>query len=263
MHRYRAHDALPPRFAILTAHATRAHVFDAIRVRPDRERDRYNYDDQDELPTYAVRAHFPVQFINDHQFPAFLIEGPPYHSHGQHGTVKFLVEDPRYDIRFRTDWRCLGTSLYTMLDASPIPVLGIGRDHDMPCLEDNRLRVVEGDRRELHMWTQRWNPHLIMRLLHEHEEGRRARSPPPPPPRPATATPAPQVPVPKFVADTLIRDAVGKGATCPITMEPLAADTTAVTHCYHLFERNAIAAWLASNADHACAVCKTPTVLTL
>jgi len=245
-------------------------VFDAICVRPDRNSDyhqRYNYDD-DDTPFYAVRPHIPFHAINDHQFPAFLIEGPPYHTHGhsQHGRVRFVVDDPRYAIRFNSAWRSIGAALYTMLDASPIPIIDIDRNHDLPCLDDNRLRVVEGDQRELHLWEQRWNPHLIMRLLHEREQERaRARSPPPAPPRPTPAPPATTTPtpIPKFVADTLIRDAVAKGATCPITMEPLTAETTAATHCYHLFERNAIAAWLASNAEHTCAVCKAPTVLTL
>lgn len=264
------HDALPPRFAVLTAHATRAHIFDAIRVRSDRDHDHYDED----ISTYAVRAHVPSHTAMDHEFPAFLIDGPPYHTYGygygNHGTVQFLVEDSRYDIRFRTEWNCVGAALYTMLDASPIPVINVGRTHDLPCLEENRVRVVEGERRELRVWEQRWNPHLITRLLRDRDlemeqererERERARE------REReirVRPPAEQItPVPKFVADALIRDAISKSTMCPITMEPLAVETTAVTHCYHLFERNAIATWLASNADHACAVCKTRTVLTL
>lgn len=268
MYRHRVHDALPPRFAILTTHGTRAYVFDAIYVYSEHghDRDRYNYgyNGNDEGSFYAVRPHIPPR--HDHNFPAFMIDGAsPFHAyppHGQHGRDMFVVEDPRYNIRFRTEWHSVGRTLYSMLDANPIPVINIDRNHDLPCLEDNCLRVVEGDRRELHLWEQRWNPHVVIRLLHERDrerdrEERRAR-----PPAPAPVPVAP-TPVPKFVANALIRDAVAKNDTCPITMEPLTAETTAVTHCFHLFERNAIATWLASDAGHACAVCKTPTVLTL
>lgn len=250
---------LPPRFALLAHNHNRAFVFDAFRTQ--RRRHYHAAGGRDDEGDYIVRPH-----ISDMRYmpPAFLIEDEP--PRGYREQVSVQVDDSRYDIRFRTDWRYIGASIFSMMDAVPIPVIEFARDHDLPCLDVNWVRTIDGGRRERRLWERRWDPHTVTRAFHSDEEEeapRRVRT------RPTTAAPAPapQPPpqpqtVPKFVADALIRDAVSRSVTCPITMEPLNPATTAVTSCFHLFDRDAIAAWLAT-ADNACAVCKQRTVLTL
>jgi hypothetical protein len=62
-------------------------------------------------------------------------------------------------------------------------------------------------------------------------------------------------PPPRFVTDLIVADAVGRGATCPITMEPLVVDSARVTPCFHVFDATALAAWLAAG-NETCPVCK-------
>jgi hypothetical protein len=70
-------------------------------------------------------------------------------------------------------------------------------------------------------------------------------------PRAAPAAAKPQ----KRVADLVIADAVKSEACCPITMDPIKAETAAcVAPCYHVFEKEAIQGWL---ADHTtCPQCR-------
>ena len=75
---------------------------------------------------------------------------------------------------------------------------------------------------------------------------------------PVSSLPQPRqqtVPPPKFVADLIVADAVGRGATCPITMEPLTVESARVTPCFHVFDATALAAWLAAG-NESCPVCK-------
>lgn len=178
-------------------------------------------------------------------------------------------------------WHTTGRAIHLMTSPTPIPLLEV--DVDLPCSDMNRVRLVPSRPRDLEVWWEHWNPDRLIDRLDRHRDSdsdsereirrrqRRARrssgaaggaaapAPAPAPAAPAQPTPTP---IPKFVADTLIRDAVSRTATCPITMEPLTPETTAVTACFHLFERDAIAAWMAQ-ADNCCAVCKQRTVLTV
>jgi len=71
---------------------------------------------------------------------------------------------------------------------------------------------------------------------------------------PAKEGPKEPAPIPAFVRNILVADAVAKAVTCPITMEPLTAANAAVTSCFHLFQKEAIGTWL---RDHrSCPVCK-------
>ena len=192
-------------------------------------------------------------------------------------------------------WQTIGRAIHLMTSPVPIPLLDV--EADLPCTDRNRIRVVPSRPRDLEIWWEHWNPSRLIdrhggesdsdsereirRRQRRHGDtgtvGHRTRRssgaagggtggaagrPPAPAPAPAAPAPAAVTPIPKFVADTLIRDAVSRAATCPITMEPLAPETTAVTACFHLFERDAIAAWLVQ-ADNCCAVCKQRTTLTV
>lgn len=171
-------------------------------------------------------------------------------------------------------WHTTGNAIYLMTSPTPVPLLEV--DADLPCSDANRVRTHPAHPRDLDVWHRHWNPaRLIDRLeagdsTDSEEEERRQRraqrraaraatAPAATATAPVAATPAP---IPKFVADALIRDAITAAATCPITMEPLKTDTTAVTACFHLFERDAIAAWMAQSGN-CCAVCKQRTAVTV
>ena len=62
--------------------------------------------------------------------------------------------------------------------------------------------------------------------------------------------------MPTHVAELVIRDAEARGATCPITMEPIKAADAAVTSCGHVFEGGAIKEWLHTHAT--CPQCRQP-----
>lgn len=62
--------------------------------------------------------------------------------------------------------------------------------------------------------------------------------------------------LPSFVLEALVRDAITRATTCPITMEPLTDPSqVTVTDCYHLFDATALASWQASG-ENKCPVCR-------
>ena len=69
------------------------------------------------------------------------------------------------------------------------------------------------------------------------------------------------VPLPKRIAWIIAEDASKQGETCSITLEPISPLTASVTTCYHVFESNALATWLATKPT--CPMCKQRTVATL
>lgn len=79
----------------------------------------------------------------------------------------------------------------------------------------------------------------------------------PSPSAPAAPQPAPAIP--KFVAEALKRDAIGKGESCAITMTPFAeCRALTLTSCFHLFDQGALATWMEKSC--ACPVCKQEIV---
>jgi hypothetical protein len=63
--------------------------------------------------------------------------------------------------------------------------------------------------------------------------------------------------IPTHAVLALLRDAAIQGSTCPITTEEIDVSNGAVTSCFHLFEKNSIATWLASEkSKKQCPVCK-------
>jgi hypothetical protein len=150
-----------------------------------------------------------------------------------------------------------------MYCATPIPILVFtdgGRDREeieWPAPYYNRIGVAEGDRTILRVWAQRWDPatwEATIQDAYAEQEARRAARRPREPAAAASgggggggrAAAPPAAPPPKFVADLIIADAVTKGATCPITMEPLKADNVTVTPCYHVFDTDALNTWAAA-----------------
>jgi hypothetical protein len=70
-------------------------------------------------------------------------------------------------------------------------------------------------------------------------------------------------PIPKYVAQLLVKDAISNNVTCPITMDALETDNeqTAVTSCYHVFQKDAIQMWMVKNTS--CPVCKQACSITV
>lgn len=232
--------------------------------------------------TYRITPHrirtepfsrAPPAFYIDHDIPNHAYHWDPVTLVFQHSHW----EDYRHQDSIQTRWRYSGTMIYSMSHPDPIPLLDLERgDELLQALagSENELRVYEGTRGVHRVWERRWDYTDMEEELAEEDERRQERrarraaaaaaavAVPAPAPVPApTPAPAP-TPIPKFVADLLIADAVAKSATCPITMEPLKIDTAAVTTCFHIFDANAIASWLTSDAGNgACAVCRKPTTV--
>ena len=90
----------------------------------------------------------------------------------------------------------------------------------------------------------------------------------PPPPPPPTLPPLPpmilrrqmSIQIPQRIAWIIAEDACNKGETCPITMEPIIPITSAVTSCYHVFEKNALDEWFKNNS--LCPLCKQDVTMT-
>jgi len=240
--------------------------------------------------TYAVAPHrfrteqygrSPPAFYVQHDIP----------NHAYHWDPVTLVYDRRRAAQqpehsLTTRWRFTGTMIYSMSHSEPIPLLDLERAEELlqaMADSDNELRVYEGGRDAQRMWERRWAFTDIEEEIAEEEEAdrrreRRARraaaaaaaaavqvqiqvQPPPvqPPPTQALAPSGPRrqapTPIPKFVADLIIADAIAKSSVCPITMEPVTAATAAATSCFHVFDANAIAIWLTN--DNKCPTCKT------
>ncbi len=270
-----------PRVFAVQERGSRAHtvyLFDSHHIR-----DAHGWaGGSDGLEEYEISPHE----VSPYQ-PAAV--GPDRESHPRAHRIHVRVEDwhrrPYNDFHYRTNhtvtWRPTGGAVYMLSSQLPIPIIDI--DCDLPCTERNRLHAPPARRQDLRIWWEHWNPGRsnLFRPLppqgrgsrpdsdeeeedSEEERQRRRQQRRQQRVAAAAAAPAPVAPppppIPKFVAEALIRDAITRAATCPITMEPLKTDTTAVTACFHLFERDAIAVWLAQSGD-CCAVCKQRTTV--
>ena len=164
---------------------------------------------------------------------------------------------------YRGHWRYSGYTAFSMYCATPIPIIVLtadSADHpiEWPTPYYNRATAFAGDRTMVRVWAHRWNPAVWENALEDAYESRRR-----PAARggggsgggaaPATASSSPSAlatataqSLPKFVTDLIIADAVAKGATCAITMEPIRTNNATVTSCYHIFDTIALTAWAAS-----------------
>lgn len=160
---------------------------------------------------------------------------------------------------YRGHWRYSGCTAFSMYCAAPIPIIVLtdaeedGVDWPRPYF--NRVGAFPGDRTMVRVWARRWDPAVWRDELEDAYESRRRRAPPPAAVSGGGgAAASPSLPLPKFVADLIIADAVAKGTPCPITMEPLRADKAVVTPCYHIFDTEALIAWAASQ-DTSTTIC--------
>lgn len=77
---------------------------------------------------------------------------------------------------------------------------------------------------------------------------------PAPPPAPPLLEDSQRMP--QFVSDLLLKDAVQKNQTCPITMTPLQElQAVGITSCYHIFDLEAILRWKRENTS--CPFCRS------
>lgn len=244
---------LPPVFAVIVVHDNHhgsALVYESVRISDRRYRivPRSFYQ-QDVTPTFTM-ANRPM----GRAWPEVsLMVGA--------GTVLYNGE-----------WWATGTSVYTLYHPLPIPALGFseGQLRGSWPQNDNCLELMRGNPWTLQFWERRWNPAAIYEdLQRPHRDSvvgntvneptvgggsnavtlgsqRQTVNTPP-----VTVVSQP----PKFVTDLIVADAVGRGATCPITMEALTADSATVTPCFHVFDATALAAWLAAG-NESCPVCK-------
>jgi hypothetical protein len=237
---------------------------ESIRVRPSTRFARW-YNDH---PGFLMEDSDVSEWYDR---TTFVVDRPPRHGAADryHGGYMLPPDDWDRVREVHMRWRFGGATVYSMLCPDPIPLLNMEHPEYLPTTMVNEMRVVPCTRIIHRSWRQRWDPEYVAReieaLQAAVEEARHRRRTPSPPrpiagdgaaPAALPVQPAPvPAPLPKFVADALIRDAVAAAATCPITMEPIAAATAAVTSCFHVFDANAIAIWM---VDHqTCPTCKT------
>jgi hypothetical protein len=234
-------------------------------------------EDRDRISAFVLEGRFGSSTIPSDGPVTLYSEdrGPPPAAPRSHGYYEDY-EPPRDRTSiYRGHWRYSGYTMFSMYCATPIPILVFtdgGRDREeieWPAPHYNRIAVAEGDRTIIRVWAQRWDPAMWEATIEDayaEQEARRAARRSRIPPAAAsgggggrsTAAPAPAPAPPKFVTDLIVADAIAKGATCPITMEPLKADKVTVTACYHVFDTDALNTWAA--AQIATAEAATTTV---
>jgi hypothetical protein len=261
---------LPSVFAVIVVHDNHhgsALVYESVRISDRRYRivPRSFYQ-QDVTPTFTM-ANRPM----GRAWPEITLVT-------NRGTAEAIL--------YYGEWWATGTSVYTLYHPLPIPAMDFseGQLRGSWPQTDNCLELMRGNPWALQFWERRWNPAAIYEDLQRpyndptqsrnnggntvNEQtvgsGSNAVTTTVVTPRQQTVTPPiaslPQpkqqtVPPPKFVTDLIVADAVVRGATCPITMEALTADSARVTPCFHVFDATALAAWLAAG-NEVCPVCK-------
>ncbi len=230
-------------------------------------------DDGDFASAFVVEGRFGHPHTGEQQVTLFNEERGPPPTASHRGGYGYGYDGYGYDDDYvgraaaeksiyRGPWRYSGYTLFSMYCATPIPIVvfvGVDNHADIawPTPFYNRVTVTAGDRTIIRIWANRWNPATWTTEIEDAYEARAARRAPAPAPAAAARggggggaarPPAVAPPPPKFVTDLIVADAVAKGATCSITMEPLRIDKTTVTACYHLFDTDALNAWAAAAA---------------
>ena len=77
---------------------------------------------------------------------------------------------------------------------------------------------------------------------------------------------SPLVPIPLRIARLILQNAIESKEECPITMEPITHETSAVTTCFHCFDAAALQTWhdthRNANGSTECPVCKQGCLFT-
>jgi len=64
--------------------------------------------------------------------------------------------------------------------------------------------------------------------------------------------------IPKHMIEAVLRDSSTRGELCPITYEPIDMSSSAITSCFHVFDRESIEQWITNPANgDKCPVCKS------
>ena len=146
---------------------------------------------------------------------------------------------------FTGGWICKrrGNALHPV-----IPILGVS---------DNRVIQFNGRHPGMYIsqdyldWQEFQTPTYTTHILRNRMPAVTVAPPPPPSEKPTSN----HAPLPAFVARALLRDAMSGDQTCPITMDALEEGAAAVTSCFHVFNRDALAEWIARQGA-SCPVCK-------
>ena len=148
--------------------------------------------------------------------------------------------------------------MLSMYCAAPIPVLEFQdgtASPRWPTGTHNRLPLTNipggAESAFLRAWQRRWDPaaweeSIVVDMSSDTRPWH-------------TPLPAIVTTLPGFVANALVGDAIIRSLQCPITMEPIAEITSgvSVTPCYHIFDYDALAAWVATG-NNTCPLCKAP-----
>jgi hypothetical protein len=254
---------LPPIFATFQngRHTGVVSVYDTTPV------PTYPYNESRSPSSYSMIA--PHRFYQQNPTPTFIAADRPPYIPLAPVTLISATPTPRRDhderILYRGEAWLTGEDIFCLYHPMPIPVIVFGAANRqssdesavaLPTTADCQLEIMTADRHALRFWERRWTPEYIARDLHD--EARPVVGPTFGEARPV-CRPSPTVKLPKFVADLVIADAVGKGAQCPITLEPLTVLTATVTPCGHVFDAAALARWVSAPATtptNTCPYCK-------
>jgi hypothetical protein len=211
---------------------------------------------------------------------------PRYYGEEAATDALLTQREPERRAMYRGSWRHDAATVFSMYCSAAIPILRfISHSYlaPWPTARFNRLPLIRASPELVRAWVRRWDPASWTRdVVASSSDDEATPEPEPipsllpvplPAPVPAVASqavasqvaavaaPLPQVAtLPTFVAAALIADAVHRDLACPITMEPINPDTATVTPCYHVFDADALSAWVAQQLAAAgpatCPVCK-------
>lgn len=224
------YDMIPPRFAVWIPNKADYQVFDISR-----------------MPNHSIVVK-PVRTDRENPFYFAIQNG------GDRTSRTITIYKPRASkhtyadvgIWFTGAWLCKRTNgrlqatvpILGVSDASHFPVRGnIGIYHNSTFVEWTTNYTSDYIREMIHTRKVYTSLHMIDELV------------------------APIISeLPAFVATALVKSAIEKNDICPISMEPIELNNSAVTSCFHIFERNCIQNWLESHSN--CPVCKQTCKIT-
>jgi hypothetical protein len=228
-------------------------------------------DDERHVWTFAARqvgtvyVVSPVTIQTDTDPPAIKLDD--HHPFSDHTPVTIANEFNQ--LRTTSRWSYTGTTIYSFMCPTPLPLVHFHDNPYLECRHHNMVSVNQGTPFTYRFWERRWDPDIIFsELTAAHTRRPPWRTPPAAGEPPVTVAShtgnfaAIPVAIPSYVAKLLIADAVATNAVCPITLEPIIA-TDSVTSCFHVFNADAIASWLATDESRGtCPTCKQACVVT-